>query len=128
VVAFDHFRAAHTPAVAAAVWAAVTHGDLNPICVTPHKLYGSWSDPTGTQEALAAWVTAEGGRTSRHEVSGKPFLYAADWTGPLRSEAAAAAVAPPQQRRRGAAARRLAADVLPPVLTRAIRRARRSYR
>jgi hypothetical protein len=130
VVAFDDFRAAHTPAVAAAVWGAVTHGDLHPICVTPHKLYGCWSDPADTLGAMADWLTSTGHRFSRHEVSGKPFIYVLDMSAkarPASSGAGTGAAAPPDERR-GGSARRLAVDLLPPVVTRTLRRARAGWR
>jgi hypothetical protein len=50
VVVFDDYRSPHTPGVAAAVWDAVLHGGLNPICISESKLYGTW----GTTEPLQA--------------------------------------------------------------------------
>jgi hypothetical protein len=125
VVAFDDFRAPHTPAVAAAVWGAVTHGGLHPICVTPHKLYGSWSDPGDTTAAMMQWLTSTGHRFSRHEVCGKAFIYALDMS--AKRPAPSTAAAPLPQSRR-VSARRLAVDLLPPLVTRTLRRARAAAR
>jgi hypothetical protein len=46
VVICDDYRTAHTPGVAAAVWAEIATGGLRPLCLTESKLYGSWS-PAG---------------------------------------------------------------------------------
>lgn len=53
VVVYDDYRSEHTPGVSAAVWQAVREG-LNPICVSPSKLYGTWGDPTAVRAALQA--------------------------------------------------------------------------
>jgi len=45
VVAFDDYRAEHTPGVSAAVWQAVLEDGLVPFVLTPHKLYGVYDDP-----------------------------------------------------------------------------------
>lgn len=49
VVVLDDFRAPHTPGVALATWEAVVRRDLNPICVSEGKLYGTWGDPRPAQ-------------------------------------------------------------------------------
>lgn len=54
IVAFDDYRSPHTPGVAAAVWDAVLHGGLRPVCISDSKLYGTWGSPDAIQEALYA--------------------------------------------------------------------------
>lgn len=58
IVAFDDFRAFHTPGVAAAVWGAVAHDGLIPICLTETKMYGSWDSAVAgeTAAALRGWL------------------------------------------------------------------------
>jgi hypothetical protein len=67
VVAFDDYRSAHTPGVAAAVWEAVADGRLHPICVTGRKLYGTFGDPAPHREALQAWLRTVPGELA-HEI------------------------------------------------------------
>lgn len=57
----DDYRAEHTPGVAAAVWEAVAKTGLNPICVTPQKLYGTWDDPSAIQDELLGWLDGDSG-------------------------------------------------------------------
>ena len=45
VVAFDDYRAEHTPGTAAAVWEAVVNDGLRPIFHTAGKLFATWGDP-----------------------------------------------------------------------------------
>lgn len=61
IVACDDYRAEHTPGVAAAVWEAVAQTGLNPICVTPQKLYGTWDDPSAIQDELLNWLDCDSG-------------------------------------------------------------------
>ncbi|GAA2209665.1 hypothetical protein GCM10009850_051240 [Nonomuraea monospora] len=56
IVAFDDYRSEHTPGVALAVWEAVGRLGLEPVCVTTHKLYGTWGDPAPVQERLLEWL------------------------------------------------------------------------
>lgn len=56
IVALDDYRSEHCPGVAAAVWAAVATGGLNPVCVTGTKLYGTWGDPGPVREALLEFL------------------------------------------------------------------------
>jgi len=41
VVALDDYRTAHTPGTAAAIWAAVAHGELFPFALTEVKMYAT---------------------------------------------------------------------------------------
>ncbi|WP_432097058.1 class I SAM-dependent methyltransferase [Streptomyces sp. bgisy100] len=138
LVVLDDYRSEHTPGVAAAVWEAVFNRGLRPVCLSTQKLYGTWGDPEPLQEALLAdeeW--RRGTHLSRQEIAGRRVLR---FSG--RPEAPAAPVSRfagevPSGRggpahatsngtpRRPSRAHRLAADLLPPALTRAIRRHRR---
>lgn len=65
IVAYDDYRAEHTPGVAAAVWRAVHLDGLRPICVTPSKLYGTWGDPEPYRERLLAKLRED---TTWHDI------------------------------------------------------------
>ncbi|GAA2130648.1 hypothetical protein GCM10009760_03430 [Kitasatospora kazusensis] len=154
VLVLDDYRSAHTPGVAAATWEAVFNQGLRPICLTECKFYGTWGDPEPFQrELIRASGGAEGCRVVTDTIAGQrvlrlggapspvPFFpvsrhhdriaeqaeqlaaeHAAERAaGQLAARRAAAAAA----RRPVAVARRVAADLLPPVLTGALRRARR---
>ncbi|MFI0777039.1 class I SAM-dependent methyltransferase [Streptomyces sp. NPDC021212] len=145
IVVLDDFRSEHTPGVAAAAWEAVFNRGLRPICLTTQKMYGMWGDPGPIQEEMLAdeeW--RRGMHTSRQEIagarvlrfSGKPKNPAAPRSR-YADDAPAAAPAPKAGRtpaapasasapRRPSQVRRLAADVLPPVVTRALRKRRRA--
>jgi predicted O-methyltransferase YrrM len=111
VVVFDDFRAEHTPGTAAAVWEGVITKGLRPICLTANKLYGTWGDPAPYQEALVEWLTGQPDlRRHSQEIAGGPVLRV--W---VRRKPPAAA---PQR----SLAKRVAADLLPPVVTRSVRR------
>lgn len=62
IVAFDDYRAIHTPGVAAAVWGAVHSEQLFPFAVSEQKLYGSWSQSVANTcfEELFAWAESIG--------------------------------------------------------------------
>ncbi|MEU6478166.1 class I SAM-dependent methyltransferase [Streptomyces sp. NPDC047017] len=151
IVVLDDFRSEHTPGVSIATWEAVLSRGLNPVCLSTQKFYGTWGDPEPVQEALLAMVRqrsdchlsvqqAAGHRIIRLKSKGMtapvfpPSRYAeeAARTAPGTPEPApvpepaAAAPAVPARRvpRRASRARRVAVDLLPPVVTRAIRRAR----
>ncbi|MFD8163689.1 class I SAM-dependent methyltransferase [Streptomyces malaysiensis] len=142
LVVLDDFRSEHTPGVAAATWEAVFTRGLRPICLSTQKLYGTWGDPGPIQdEMLADEAWRKGMHTSVQEIAGRRVLRfsgkPANPTPPTSryvdeprdpdpeprsaSTASASTAAP---RRRPTAVRRIAADVLPPVVTRAIRRRR----
>ncbi|GAA1160541.1 hypothetical protein F4556_004347 [Kitasatospora gansuensis] len=155
VLVLDDYRSAHTPGVAAATWEAVFTLGLKPIVLTDCKFYGTWGDPEPAQELLLAasggapgcWVHPEtiagrqvlrmGGTPEKiadfpvsrhHDRLVKEAAARAQREGTVRAaellavRRAAAAAA----RRPVAVAKRMAADLLPPVVTSAVRRARRS--
>lgn len=143
IVVLDDFRSEHTPGVSVAAWEAVLSRGLHPICLSTQKLYGTWGDPDSVQEELLAAVRgredchlsvqqAAGHRIvrlkSKKGMQAPPFPPSRHAHRPdpgaasAATRPAAAATAPDRSRAR---ARRLAADLLPPVLTRALRNARR---
>ncbi|MFE2358684.1 class I SAM-dependent methyltransferase [Streptomyces parvulus] len=157
IVVLDDFRSEHTPGVAVAAWEAVLNRGLRPICLSSQKLYGTWGDPEPVQEALIAAlrgrediaVTVEpaaGHRLVRTRAkikrlsppplpvsrypapAAEPKARPAE-TAPLPGQSAQAPAArtprPPSPRDR---TRRLALDLLPPVVTRAVRRYRAARR
>ncbi|MFJ9613324.1 class I SAM-dependent methyltransferase [Streptomyces noursei] len=153
VVVMDDYRAEHCPGVAAATWQAVTNHGLRPICVTGTKFYGTWGDPERYQGALLEWLaargdvwhevqevngaplirlSAKGAKEPAHPVSRhraapqrpaerQPVARPAE-AGPVEAGPAAGRPAP---RPAGGALRRVALDVLPPIVTRALVRARK---
>ncbi|MEW1750179.1 class I SAM-dependent methyltransferase [Streptomyces angustmyceticus] len=151
VVVMDDYRAEHCPGVAAATWQAVANEGLRPICITGTKFYGTFGDPEPLQKALLEWIASRG--DIWHEVQyvgGAPLVRlsakgAAEPAHPVSRHAAgaargvqrAAAQAPRASAARPgphrpavprAALRRVAREVLPPVVTRALVRARRRAR
>lgn len=149
VVVMDDYRAEHCPGVAAATWQAVANEGLRPICITGTKFYGTWGDPEPLQKALLEWIAARGDiwhevqfvndaplirlsakgarepaqPASRHRSTG------ASAPQPAQSPAASAArpgPRPPLPAR--SAVRRVALDVLPPIVTRALVKARKRAR
>jgi hypothetical protein len=141
VVVCDDFRSEHTPGVAAAVWNAVGNGGLRPICVTGNKFYGTWGDPKPVQDELVEWLRSYNlGLPQYHNVLGHQLVRVVRWNDPplpkltpLRPppeetpvvEPPPVEVAPPRKR---LSARAVARDLLPPVVTRAVRRTRRRFR
>ncbi|MFF3989869.1 class I SAM-dependent methyltransferase [Streptomyces sp. NPDC001797] len=143
IVVLDDFRSEHTPGVSIAAWEAVLNGGLNPICLSTQKLYGTWGDPEPVQEALMEMIeqrtdchlstqTAAGHRIVRLKSKGMrapefpPSRYADVPEEPEPAPAPAPSAppaAPAAPRRRPSRVRRVARDLLPPVLTRAIRKA-----
>ena len=127
IVVFDDIRAAHTPGVPAAVWPEVA-GGLRPICLTPNKLYATWGDAKPIQDAMLEWLRAQpASRSEVQQVAGGRLIRVADWRQPQPCPVPHNQPAPPSG---GAAARakRVAVELLPPVVTRAIRRARARVR
>jgi hypothetical protein len=61
VVVFDDYRSAHTPGVSAAVWEAIFTKGLQPICLTPQKLYATFGDAEPHQDRLETWLREWGG-------------------------------------------------------------------
>lgn len=140
IVVLDDFRSEHTPGVSVAVWEAVLTRGLRPICLSTQKLYGTWGDPGPVQEELLAMVRgredcnlsvqqAAGHRIvrlkSKKGMQAPPFPPSrnAHEAAPVTEEVPPrpSAAKAPLRRPGGTRARRLAADVLPPILTRAIR-------
>ncbi|WP_241681581.1 class I SAM-dependent methyltransferase [Streptomyces sp. CB01881] len=117
LVALDDYRSEHTPGVSAAVWQAVFTDGLRPVLLTPMKFYGTWGDAEAAQRTLLArdW-RAEGYTVDEDTIAGARVLRLNHRAKPA-SEAA-----------RRSAPRRLALDLLPPVATRAARRALRALR
>ncbi|GGY02367.1 class I SAM-dependent methyltransferase [Streptomyces djakartensis] len=140
IVVLDDFRSEHTPGVSVAAWEAVLNRGLRPICLSTQKLYGTWGDPGPVQEELLDMLRqrpdcglsvqeAAGHRLVRARSRGMkppPFPTSRHYVPPASVPAArvteprAARPARPAPSR----ARRLAKDLLPPVVTRAVRRAR----
>ncbi|MFI8852159.1 class I SAM-dependent methyltransferase [Streptomyces sp. 891-h] len=131
IVVLDDYRSDHTPGVACATWQAVLEGGLRPVCVSSHKFYGTWGDPRPWQDALHAELKERGKCWLQwQQVAGQRLLLvgarkAAAPSLPVSRHAPAPRLAPGRTAPRAAAARRLAADLLPPLMTRALRRARR---
>ncbi|MBE4737198.1 MULTISPECIES: class I SAM-dependent methyltransferase [Streptomyces] len=141
LVVLDDFRSEHTPGVSIAAWEAVLNRGLNPVCLSTQKLYGTWDDPEPLQEALLGMAAdrddchlsdqrAAGHRILRLKSKGMKapaFPKSRHWTEPpTPAPPAPAATTPPTPARRRpprGTARRLAVDLLPPVVTRAVRRA-----
>ncbi|MVO83533.1 class I SAM-dependent methyltransferase [Streptomyces sp. p1417] len=145
IVVLDDFRSEHTPGVSIAAWEAVLNRGLRPVCLSTQKLYGTWDDPEAVQEDLLAMVRgrddchlsvqqAAGHRIirvkSKKGMASPPFPKSRHYRAPAPAPAprpvapvAPATVTParPAARLR---ARRLAKDLLPPVVTRAVRKAR----
>ncbi|GAB2867940.1 class I SAM-dependent methyltransferase [Streptomyces deserti] len=138
VVVLDDFRSEHTPGVSVAAWEAVLTRGLRPICLSTQKLYGTWGDPEPLQEELLTMLKERDDcglsvqwaaghrliRTHSKRTQPPPFPHSRHYVPPVPKPAPAPrpAAARPQRSR----ARRLATDLLPPVVTRAIRRARAS--
>ncbi|MFI7411306.1 class I SAM-dependent methyltransferase [Streptomyces sp. NPDC049627] len=144
IVVLDDFRSEHTPGVAIAAWEAVLSRGLRPICLSTQKLYGTWGDPKPVQDDLLEMVRARtdcrlsvqqaaGHRIIRLKSKGTqappfpPSRYAnAIPAQPASPDAPAPNPARPTAPR--SRARKLAADLLPPVVTRAVRNSRRRTR
>ncbi|AJE82904.1 hypothetical protein SLNWT_2528 [Streptomyces albus] len=134
IVALDDYRAEHCPGVAFATWEAVAVAGLHPVCVSGTKFYGTWGDPGPVREELLDWLRGRGdlwhevqglGTGSLIRIDGRKAATPAH--PPSRHRAAEPAPAPadtaaPAAPRRTRRARALAKDVLPPIVTRAVRR------
>ncbi|MFE6520734.1 class I SAM-dependent methyltransferase [Streptomyces sp. NPDC057794] len=141
VVVLDDFRSEHTPGVSVAAWEAVLNRGLRPICLSTQKLYATWGDPGPFQEDLLEMLRertdvglsvqeAAGHRLIRTRSRGMkppPFPTSRHYVPPVPAPAPAEVAEPRAARPARPApsrARRLAKDLLPPILTRAVRRAR----
>ncbi|AUG77662.1 hypothetical protein CFP65_2846 [Kitasatospora sp. MMS16-BH015] len=144
VLVMDDYRSAHTPGVAAATWEAVLNHGLRPICLSECKFYATWGDPEPYQrELLATSGGAPGCGTSTDTVAGHRVLRLDGRPTPAfpvsrhhdrlaqqhrlaaaeraATELAARRAAAAAARRPGAVARQVAADLLPPLLSDALR-------
>lgn len=152
VVVLDDYRAEHCPGVAAATWQAVANEGLRPVCITGTKFYGTWGDPEPLQKALLDWIKARGDiwhevqyvndaplirlsakgaeepaqPASRHRAVPAARAAQRPSAGGAKASAARPAPRPPVPTR--GTVRRVALDVLPPIVTRAIVRARKRAR
>ncbi|MEU9911783.1 class I SAM-dependent methyltransferase [Streptomyces sp. NPDC051001] len=131
VVVLDDFRSEHTPGVSVAAWEAVLNRGLRPICLSTQKLYGTWGDPSAVQEELLEMLRgradcgvsvqrAAGHRLVRARSAGvraPEFPRSRHYVAPPVEPVPAAAP-------RRSSARRIAVDLLPPVITRAVRKVR----
>jgi predicted O-methyltransferase YrrM len=151
LVVCDDYRSEHTPGVAAAVWTAVADKGLRPICLSGNKFYGTWGDPEPVQAELVAWLNSFHRHLPEYQdILGHRIVRVCRWDDPptpalkpLRAapEADAARSAPTLPRPQPDAAdsaptraherpsrwsspRSIAEQLLPPVVTRAVRRAR----
>ncbi|MFI7316083.1 class I SAM-dependent methyltransferase [Streptomyces venezuelae] len=145
VLVLDDYRTEHTPGVAAATWEAVFRHGLRPVMLSSNKLYGTWGDPAPLRDALREALHAMPNcapevqhiagidvlRASRAKIPAPDLVTSRHPARPARPAPtavpapAAPAPAPALPVPRGRAARRLAVDLLPPVVTRAVRKARR---
>ncbi|GAA3810285.1 class I SAM-dependent methyltransferase [Streptomyces coacervatus] len=145
IVVLDDFRSEHTPGVSVATWEAVLNRGLHPICLSTQKLYGTWDDPEPVQEELLAMLRdrtdiglsvqdAAGHRLvrTRAQKGMQPpsFPHSRYYMAPEAPKAPTPTPAPtpaptraPAARRPRSRARRIGVDLLPPIVTRAIRRA-----
>jgi predicted O-methyltransferase YrrM len=144
LVVCDDYRSEHTPGVAAAVWTAVSEGGLRPICITGNKFYGTWGDPKPVQEELVEWLRSHHPDLPQYyDVLGHPLVRVCRWENPAvrqpvprhppEPEPEPEPPAPPAVpaapvRRRWPRARKIIVDLLPPVVTRGLRRIRRRLR
>lgn len=139
VVVLDDFRSEHTPGVSVAAWEAVLNRGLRPICLSTQKLYGTWGDPEPLQEELLEMLRARtdcglsvqhaaGHRLVRARAQGMrapEFPRSRHYAEPV-AEAAPTPTPTPAPKPRRSPARRIAVDLLPPIITKAIRRTRTS--
>ena len=132
----DDYRTEHTPGVAAAVWSAVANNGLKPICVTGNKLYGTWGDPAPVQDDLVEWLRSFHPRLPEYQnILGNPVVRVCRWSNPplprptpRTGELPGDSPAPVPVTKRWARTRAIGYDLLPPLVTRALRRARARLR
>ena len=138
LVVCDDYRSEHTPGVAAAVWTAVANGGLKPIVITGNKFYGTWGDPGPVQEELFGWLKSfHRHLPERQDILGHPILRVCRWgepplprieplhPAPAGAEPAEPAQPPAPAERRWSTPKAIAHELLPPVITRAVRRSRK---
>jgi hypothetical protein len=108
--------------------------------VTGNKFYGTWGDPEPVQDELVEWLRSHNlGLPQYHSVLGHQLVRIRRWNDPplpkltpLRPPPEEEPVVepppvevPPTPVRRRLSARAVVRDLLPPLVTRAVRRARR---
>jgi predicted O-methyltransferase YrrM len=125
IVVFDDIRSAHTPGVPAAVWPEVATGGLRLICLTPNKLYATWGDAKPIQDAMLEWLRAQPASKSEvQQVTGERLIRVSDWTTPPPCPVPPNGPPPARSLRVTPRAKRIVVDLLPPIVTRTIKRAR----
>jgi predicted O-methyltransferase YrrM len=126
----DDFRAPHTPGVAAAVWGAVTAGELQPICLSDSKFYGTWGNAGPVQRDLVDWLDTFGPQSfDVQSIAGRDVVRIAGWSPPKEPIWATApftlttgdALPVSVTSRKAPLARRVARDMLPPIVVRGLR-------
>ncbi|MEU7582710.1 class I SAM-dependent methyltransferase [Streptomyces sp. NPDC041068] len=140
ILVLDDYRTEHTPGVSAASWEAVFRHGLRPVMLSSNKMYGTWGDPAPLRDALLENLRAVPNcKPEIQRIAGTDVLRASRAKIPApdlvtsRHPASVASRVLPAPRSEGAQApgrkpsalRRLAVDLLPPVVTRAVRKARR---
>ncbi|MER5176816.1 class I SAM-dependent methyltransferase [Streptomyces sp. NPDC002896] len=128
IVVLDDYRTDHTPGVAAATWEAVLCHGLRPVMLSSNKLYGTWGDPAPLREALLEELrTIPECRPEIQHLAGHSVVRAARGRITAPDVVVSRIPAPPERRKGRSLPRRIAVDLLPPVVTRMIRQARRSH-
>ncbi|MEV0322613.1 class I SAM-dependent methyltransferase [Streptomyces sp. NPDC050658] len=136
ILVLDDYRTEHTPGVAAASWEAVFRDGLRPVMLSSNKMYGMWGEPGSLSGALLQELCAMPRcRPEVQRIAGRDVIRATREKIPapsLVTSRHAKSTWPPaipaaeaEGTQSPSLARRIAADVLPPVVTRAVRRARR---
>jgi hypothetical protein len=75
VMVLDDIASDHTPGVTAAGWEAVTQTDFTPLCVTKHKMYGTWSpDGVLNRDAVRRALDETGLRVYAFDFMDGPLL------------------------------------------------------
>ncbi|MEU6377765.1 class I SAM-dependent methyltransferase [Streptomyces sp. NPDC046909] len=131
VVVLDDFRSEHTPGVSVATWEAVLNRGLRVICLSTQKLYGTWGDPSAVQEELLEMLRGRGDcGLSVQEAAGQRLVRvrAKGMRAPefprSRHYVEPELMVPPVPQVSRSRVRRIGVDLLPPVITRAVRRVR----
>ncbi|MWA07871.1 class I SAM-dependent methyltransferase [Streptomyces sp. BA2] len=135
ILVLDDYRTEHTPGVAAASWEAVFRHDLRPVMLSSNKMYGTWGYPGSLSAALLQELCdMPGCRPEVQRIAGLDVIRATQEKIPTPSLVTSRYATPAGSRALPAPrdedpqtpslARKLAAELLPPVLTRAVRRAR----
>ncbi|WAZ23685.1 class I SAM-dependent methyltransferase [Streptomyces cinnabarinus] len=116
IVVLDDFRSEHTPGVSVATWEAVLNRGLRPVCLSTQKLYGTWGDPEGVQEELLGMLRGRADCGLSVQEAAGHRLVRVRYRGMPKSQPR-----PQPKRRPRSRVRGIAVDLLPPVVTRAVR-------